>query len=190
MSRSLAVLAGCVGLALAAAAGCDRNLEAFDPNEQPQEPDLSRIFPAGAERARSVAGMPPPPGAEAASGGRGAPPVTSSAAPIRGTITLADGFSGRARSGAVLFLIARASESGPPLAVKRISAPSFPLEFSLGPDDRMIQSRPFVGPLRISARLDADGNASSRTPGDLEGVAPGSYDPGAEGVSLVIDEVL
>ena len=35
----------------------------------------------------------------------------------------------------------------------------------------MIKSRPFVGPLQITARLDADGNATSRTPGDLQGTA-------------------
>ena len=50
-----------------------------------------------------------------------------------------------------------------------MAAPSFPLDFSLGPEDRMIQAMPFAGPLGLSARIDADGNATSREPGDLQG---------------------
>src|SRR5512138_2283956 len=48
-------------LALALAA-CDRNLEPFDPNEQPHEPDLSKIFPEGADSAEPAQpGLPPAP---------------------------------------------------------------------------------------------------------------------------------
>jgi hypothetical protein len=95
----------------------------------------------------------------------------------------------RVPQGAVLFLIARRGGAGPPLAVERIASPRFPVEFSLGPEDRMIQTLPFAGELQISARLDADGNAMSREPGDLEGRAPQPVSPGATGVSVVLDEV-
>jgi hypothetical protein len=54
----------------------------------------------------------------------------------------------------------------------------------------MIEAIPFAGELQISARLDADGNALSRQPGDLEGRSPGAATPGAEGVAVVLDEVL
>lgn len=187
MSRKVAVFA--VAVALASGLGaCNRNLEPFDPDEEPQEPELSKIFPAGAERAApALAGMPEPPGP---AGGRGAPPVASDAPPIRGTVTLAEELRDRVRPGSVLFLMARADESGPPLAVKRIADPRFPLAFSLGPDDRMLASLPFAGPLRLTARLDGDGNAITRDPGDLEGTAPGRYQPGAENVSLVLDQQL
>ena len=66
----------------------------------------------------------------------------------------------------------------------------FPLEFSIGPEDRMIQAMPFVGPLRVTARLDADGNATTRNPGDLQGAAPDSVSPGASDIEVVLDEVL
>ena len=91
---------------------------------------------------------------------------------------------------AVLFLIARVNDTGPPLAVQRIVQPRLPLDFSLGPEDRMIPSVPFVGPLSISARIDRDGNAMTRNPGDLQGSAMGSFQPGARGVEVVIDEAL
>jgi hypothetical protein len=49
---------------------------------------------------------------------------------------------------------------------------------------------PFEGPLRLSARVDADGNATSRSPGDLQGEAEADFQPGASGVSIVLDQLL
>jgi cytochrome c-type biogenesis protein CcmH len=180
-------------VALIALFACDRRVEKLDPNERPQQPDLSKIFPPGAERRAVVpAEMPPAP--------RGAPPmpetqadasdVAEGASPIRGTLTLADALRDRMPEGAVLFLIARRGAAGPPLAVKRIATPSFPLDFELGPDDRMIRTLPFVGPLQLSARIDADGNAMSRAPGDLQSSASVEAMPGDTGVALAIDSVL
>jgi hypothetical protein len=74
--------------------------------------------------------------------------------------------------------------------VKRIVSPSFPLEFELGPGDRMIQTMPFAGPMTLTARVDADGNAMSRAPGDLFGDAAAPVDPGATGIDVVIDEAI
>jgi hypothetical protein len=173
-------------LILLLALACDRNIEPFVPGEEPREPDLSKIFPEGAERSsRAEPSMPPPP--------RGAPPVaqadtTGDAAPVRGTLRLAEGLTPPA--GAIGFLIARRGAGGPPLAVKRISDLAFPLEFELGPDDRMIASMPFAGPLTLTFRVDADGNATSRDPGDLQGAAAAPVDVGATGVEILIDEVL
>jgi hypothetical protein len=186
-SRSLAPLL----LAIALVPACDRNLEPFDPAEQPREPDLSKIFPEGAEAAPegpegSLELPPPPPPPE-----RGAPPLAAeSGAPIRGTLRLASELEGAQPSGAVLFLIARTAEAGPPLAVKRIEAPRFPLDFEIGPADRMLASVPFAGAMQLSARLDADGNATSRTPGDLMGIAGQAVSPGASGVEIVLDQKL
>lgn len=176
---------GC--LALLALAACNRNLEPYDPAEQPREPDLSRIFPAGAEGPAAAQDapteMPPPPGTDAEPA-----PLAASGEPIRGTLRLAPELASSQPPGAVLFLIARGEAPGPPLAVKRIEAPSFPLDFEIGPDDRMLEALPFAGPLRLTARLDADGNATSRSPGDLQGSARSAVSPGASGVELVLDE--
>jgi hypothetical protein len=175
-------------LASALASGCDRAVEPYVPGERAEPPDLARIFPEGAERAaQQEAG-----GAGAPMGGRGAPPVAAGgdAGALRGTVSLAAELEGRVPAGAVLFLIARRGESGPPLAVKRIVGARFPLEFSIGPEDRMIEQMPFDGPLRLTARLDADGNAMTRQPGDLQGAAPGTHQPGDSGLELVIDQVL
>jgi hypothetical protein len=177
-------------LAVALVLACDRNLEPFDPAEQPREPDLSKIFPEGAEAEpvgpEGALELPPPPMPE-----RGAPPLAAeSGGPIRGTLRLAPELEGAQPAGAVLFLIARTAEAGPPLAVKRIEAPRFPLDFEIGPADRMLESVPFAGAVRLSARLDTDGNATSRTPGDLTGAAGEAVSPGASGVEIVLDQKL
>jgi hypothetical protein len=54
----------------------------------------------------------------------------------------------------------------------------------------MIRAMPFVGPIHLSARLDSDGNAMTKLPGDLSGAAPEPHQPGDRGVSIVIDQVL
>ena len=183
-----ALALGTLAFTTGAAVGCDRGIEPFDPAERPRQPDLSRIFPEGAERSARPAQMPAGPGG--ATGSRGAPPVASSAKLIQGTVTVADGLSDRVPAGAVLFLIARSGASGPPLAVKRIASPRFPLDFTIGPDDRMIAAMPFAGPLRLTARVDSDGNVTTRSPGDLQGAAEGDFHPGDTGVALVLDESL
>jgi hypothetical protein len=172
-----------------AVGACDRKIEPFDPNEKPREPDLSKIFPEGADGAEPAQpALPPPPGET-----RGAPSEPSevasesAGAPITGTVVLAPEFEGRTAPDAVLFIIARRG-GGPPLAVKRISAPHFPHAFSIGPDDRMIQAVPFAGPIELSARIDADGNATTRSPGDVTGTAQGGpVEPGATGVVILLD---
>ncbi|RIL06825.1 MAG: hypothetical protein DCC71_05490 [Proteobacteria bacterium] len=186
-------------LAAVVALGCDLGVEPYVPGEKPEQPDLSRIFPEGAERAaQNAAPMPggggggQPAGEAPGMPGRGAPPVAGDdASPVAGTITLAPGFERKVPVGAILFLVARKGQGGgPPLAVKRIESPRFPLEFSLGPADRMIQQMPFEGPLQLSARLDTDGNAMTRTPGDLQGTAQGLHQPGDGEIAIVIDQIL
>jgi cytochrome c-type biogenesis protein CcmH len=181
-------------------AGCDRNIEAFVPGEEPREPDLARIFP----KAAMPEGEPAPVMGAQPAGTRGAPPVASSgsgfgepvsssgSSPIRGTVRVDPALAGRAPASAVLFVIARAgvATAGPPLAVRRIPSPRFPAEFEIGPDDVMIQGMRFEGEIRLSARLDADGNAMTRRAGDLQGRAASAVAPGAEGVELVLDEPL
>ncbi len=112
------------------------------------------------------------------------------APPLTGTITLAPALRGKVKPGAVLFLIARSGAAGPPTAVLRIPSPVFPLDFELGPEHKMIAQLPFAGPFTLSARVDSDGDAISRTPGDLAGEAAGRHLPGARNIRLQIDQAL
>jgi hypothetical protein len=173
-------------LASLALVGCSRHIEPFVAGEQPHKPDLAKIFPEGAKMAPAGAPMmPPAPGAAPSASQRDTAP------PIRGTVRLDPSLQSRVPPDAVLFIIARrAGGGGPPLAAKRISTPHFPLDFTLGPEDRMIKSMPFEGPLQLSVRVDGDGNAASHNPGDMDGAAAQSVEPGASGVEIVIDRVL
>ncbi len=182
-----------LGLLCAVQFACDRNIEPFVPGEEPRQPDLSRIFPAGAEQEarRAAPGeLPPPPPRGARPVAGAAPAEAAKAEPIRGQVRVAEALREQLRPDAVLFIIARVGAAGPPLAVKRIQSPRFPLQFSIGPDDRMIATLPFQGVLQLTARLDADGDAISRDPGDLQGRAEGTYSPGASNVTIVLDEAL
>lgn len=172
-------------LAPAALPGCDRNVEPFDPDEQVAQPDLRHIFPPAAESSARRGG---PPAAMPAAPAAGVRAGAAAGAPIRGRVELAPALRDAAPAGAVLFVIARREGGGPPLAVKRIDAPSFPVDFELTPADRMIQALPWGGPLVLTARLDRDGNATSREPGDLQGRASELVSPGAEGVQVVLDQ--
>jgi len=182
-------------LALAVAAtlvACDRNVEPFVAGEKPSPPNLSKIFPPGAEQARTMTapGEPPPPPTEAPRGGDAPAAPAASGPPIRGVVRLAPGLEGRLPANATLFVIARGGAGGPPVAVKRVPAAVLPFEFELGPEDRMIQTVPFAGPLQLAARLDADGNATTRAAGDVQGTAAAPVEPGAAGVEIVLDEPL
>ncbi|MCZ6464114.1 MAG: hypothetical protein O7A09_07215 [Proteobacteria bacterium] len=175
-------------MAIAALAlACDRNLEPFDPDEKPRKPDLSKIFPESNE----PEGIPAPIMGQSPR----LPPVpgsTRSGGPaIRGTIRVSVQL-GEPPAGAVLFIIARraGAKGGPPLAVRRIPAPELPMDFEIGPEHVMVPSFEFEGEIDLSARLDSDGNATTRLPGDIQGRAGASVGPGATGVEIVLDALL
>lgn len=106
---------------------------------------------------------------------------------VEGTITLGEGQTPMVTPSAVVFLYARPRgvEGGPPLAVKKINLFNFPMEYSLGPADVMMQGTSFDGPLTVSARLDLDGDPKAR-PGDLEGRI--DVEPGNKQAHIVLGE--
>jgi len=173
-----------IAVVLLGIAACDRNIEPYVPGEMPREPDLSRIFPApepGAAPAGNAMGEAPTPGPQ------GTPQTGRAGAAVRGTVRIASGTNGPG-AGAVLFVIARSrgAAGGPPLAVLRVDDPSFPLDFEIGPANVMIPSMSFEGPISLTARLDSDGNATTRAEGDLAIDSPIDTAPGSVGVELLL----
>ncbi len=177
-------------VAILGLAGCDRNIEPYQPGEKSRPPDLARIFPGpgASDMAQADSGIPdrsalPPSRAEASALIR-----EPGGAAIEGRIELAPELA-RPDTG-VLFVIARPQgvAGGPPLAVLRIANPTFPLEFSIGPEQVMIPSLRFEGAISISARLDADGNAMTRGSEDISSQVEEPLAPGATGVKLVLSE--
>ena len=93
----------------------------------------------------------------------------------------------------VLYLIARApaapGQRGAPVLVKRIAPPNFPQAFTLTEGDRMMAGAELPAALTLEARLDQDGDAMTKSPGDvigrLEGAAPGATD-----LKLTLNELI
>ncbi len=88
-------------------------------------------------------------------------------------------------AGAVVFVVVRpvGRTEGPPLAVRRLTPSSFPIEFEIGPRDAMLGEAPFPDRVTVEARLDGDGDPLSRSPGDRS-ASSGPVRPGATEVML------
>ena len=162
-------------LALALLGACDRRVEPYVPLEEEPPPPERPVRIPGLERPSPSARGVPPAGTRTGA-------VPSGGAAIGGVVQLAAG--AEVGEGGVLFVIARSGGGGPPLAVKRLPAGPFPLSFQLGPDDVMIKSRPFAGPITLSARLDRDGDPLTRGDDDLLAELADPVEPGARGLEL------
>lgn len=73
------------------------------------------------------------------------------------------------KSPKALFLSARPVKGGAPLAAKKIVDFKFPQSFILDDTNVMIPGTKLEGEIEITARLDQDGDAMTRTPGDVSG---------------------
>lgn len=139
-------------------------------------------------------------GSPGASGNGAAPHGTSSqqaasggAAAITGRILLDDARKGNVAPNDTVYLVARRPADSPGtrgalVAVKRFSASSFPIEFTLGPGDMMFKNGEFEGDLMLSARIDKDGDPITRKKGDVYGVVDRAK-VGTRGVDIRIDTV-
>lgn len=111
-------------------------------------------------------------------------------ASVTGSVDVASGLKPQVGDQSTIYLIARAGESGPPLAAARVAMGSFPLQFSLddsmamNPANKLSDHKEVV----LVARISASGNPIAQ-PGDLEGRVMGVA-VGAKDVKLVIDRVL
>lgn len=173
---------------------CDRNIEPYVEGEQPREPDLARIFPEGGESPGTSLSSPPAsatlPSVRPGQLADAQPGADGTAAAIHGSIELAPELAREGPRGATLFVIARPAgvTRGPPLAVRRFASPTLPLDFQIGPQHAMVQGIPFAGEIQLTVRLDGDGDAMTRQPGDLSGSAEVAVAPGTRGVRIVLDQ--
>jgi cytochrome c-type biogenesis protein CcmH len=103
---------------------------------------------------------------------------------ITGTI---EGDASLLRGGDVIFLSARpeGATGGPPTWVRRLDVPALPLPFTLGPENAMMGG-PVPEKLVLTARLDRDGDAMSRGPGDAFATSP-AVPPGAQDLRLRLE---
>ncbi|MGE5307260.1 MAG: cytochrome c-type biogenesis protein CcmH [Alphaproteobacteria bacterium] len=120
-----------------------------------------------------------------------APTPTNAADQISGKITIDPKLKDKVDGQAVLFIIARSGDAGgAPTAVKKIDRPVFPLAYSIGSENSMMQGVPLSGKLNIIVRLDKDGNPMTHQSGDLTGdYKKNPVAVGAHNVDIVIDQL-
>ena len=161
---------------------------------QPRRPlgQGNRRTPSSQPHGRAPASQPRGQAPGGASHGGGGAPQQQAGGSIRGIIQLDPSLQGRVPAGAVLFIIVRRDagegQRGTLIAATkadRISAASFPFPFVVTQRDAMMGA-PLLGSVRVCARIDADGDALSRDPGDLVGEASAAVEVNGEPVRFSI----
>lgn len=112
---------------------------------------------------------------------------------ISGRITIDGKLKRKLNDKATLFIIVRRAggAAGPPVAVKKIERPVFPLSYSIGTENVMMQGTAFSGKVDVSVRLDADGDPATRAAGDLIGIYKNNpAQVGSKNIDIVIDQEL
>lgn len=108
---------------------------------------------------------------------------------MSGELQLDPKVKGKVAEGDVIYLVARsADQPGPPLAVKRMVAGKFPMHFELDGRDAMMAGTKLSGKVTLNVRVDKDGDAMTKNPGDVTGTKTVSLP--AQKVVLNLDTVL
>jgi hypothetical protein len=139
------------------------------------------------------AAVPAAPAAPVAPAAPAAPSGPAGGETITGKITLSPARKGDVTPNDVVYLVARRMPDSPGtrgslVAVKRFTAHSFPIEFSLGAADMMFKNGAFEGALALAARVDKDGDPMTRKKGDVFGTLD-NVKVGAAGVDLQLTEL-
>jgi len=143
---------------------------------QPDSPPLAEAEPAeGSEQAAAVAATLPEPSG---------PDV------IQLSISVAPALADRLKSPAPLFIFARGTAGGPPLAVVRRGSNELPLTIEMSDANAMMQGVQIstMPELQLVARVSLGGSPAAK-PGDLFGEVKYSREAGQQ-VNIVIDQVV
>ncbi len=154
-----------------------------------------------ASKAAAVPAMPAatPPAPAAPSPPPAAPaPVEEPAKPadpnatITGAITVAGAMKSHVAATDTLFLVARRISDAPGIrgslvAVKKLTAAKFPIEFTMSAADMPFQGGAFEGELTLSIRDDKDNDPMTRLKGDVFGTLA-KVKVGARGVKIALDQ--
>lgn len=105
------------------------------------------------------------------------------------SVSLATGLEALIRDRAVLYVIVRAAQAGPPLAVRRVSADELPVSLVIDDSDLMLPGQRLAdlsGSLSVTARISQTGEVSA-TSGDLYGEGNAAV---GEAARIIIDRVV
>ncbi|WP_428332113.1 c-type cytochrome biogenesis protein CcmI/CycH [Novosphingobium sp.] len=110
---------------------------------------------------------------------------------IVGRIEVAPALAQQIKPGQVIFVVARDAESNRPIAAVKLAAPAhFPLNFQIDGSNVMIAGSTLGTQVKLTARADQDGDAMSKTPGDVTGEMAAPIPVPAHDVILTLDRVI
>ena len=117
------------------------------------------------------------------------PPMPSGE--IAGRIEASAKVAAKIKAGDSIFLMARNGATNGIIAVAKLAAPEkFPLEFKLTGANVMLPGGSLAGKVKLMARVDKDGDAISKNPGDVVGEVKELVQVPADKVVLTLDQVL
>jgi cytochrome c-type biogenesis protein CcmH len=174
--------------ALLLAAACSKNDDASKASAIPPMANAPAA-PAPAPAPAAVPTPPPPPAPPEAEPAKPADPNAT----ITGQITLPGAMKSHVSPSDTLFLVARRISDTPGVrgslvAVKKLSAAKFPIDFTMSAADMPFQGGTFEGDLTLSIRDDKDNDPMTRLKGDVFGTLPKVH-VGARGVKLALDQL-
>ncbi len=104
---------------------------------------------------------------------------------LQGSVALAEGL--QTPTSGLLFIIARRSAEGggPPVAALRVPLKSFPYSFSMADGDMMLGGE-WPEQVWLQARVDSDGNPSTKSEGDVESAVIGPLSSGTKDIALTL----
>jgi hypothetical protein len=113
---------------------------------------------------------------------------------VAGVIKVDDKVKSKIAHGDTIFVVARRYEEGAtgpgtPLAVQKLSADKWPLKFSLDSRDAMLAGTSLAGKVVVTVRVDKDGDAITKNPGDVTGQSR-PVEPPKKDVVVSLDTVL
>ncbi|HWE26894.1 MAG TPA: hypothetical protein VHB97_02780 [Polyangia bacterium] len=113
---------------------------------------------------------------------------------LAGVIKLDGKLKDKVAPGDVVFVVARRYEEGAtgpgtPLAVQKLNVDKFPLKFSLDSRDAMLAGTTLSGKVIVTVRVDKDGDAMTKNPGDVTGQSK-PVEPPHKDLVVALDKVL
>jgi hypothetical protein len=113
---------------------------------------------------------------------------------LSGVIKVDGKIKDKIASGDTVFVVARRYEEGStapgtPLAVQKLTVGAWPLKFSLDSRDAMFAGTAMTGKIIVTVRVDKDGDAMTKNPGDVTGQSK-PVEPPKKDVVVSLDTVL
>jgi hypothetical protein len=113
---------------------------------------------------------------------------------ISGVIKIDAKVKDKVKPGDTIFLVARRYEEGStapgtPLAVRKLTVGTWPLPFSVDSRDAMLVGTKLAGKVIVTVRVDKDGDAITKNPGDVTGQSK-PLEPPSKNVVVQLDTLL